>query len=151
MLSVTVDGKTMTMGSDATWSMTAGPVLSNDEYNGEMYDARLETPGWASAGYKPGSEGTWAAVALSAGVKGFHLLNASLDSMAFAPIDVSACPAIMHNIHAAIMHCHAHFSHDSTTQLYIQDICPHDKKPHCTASLYSIIVQHHCTASPQHC
>jgi hypothetical protein len=104
MLSVTVDGKTMAMGSDATWTMTAGPVLSNDEYNGEMYDARLETPGWASAGYKPGSEGTWTAVALSAGVKGFHLLDATLDSMAFAPINVSVSPAIMHGIHAASMH-----------------------------------------------
>jgi alpha-L-rhamnosidase len=45
VLSVTVDGKTTTLGSDSSWTMAAGPVLADDEYNGENYDARLETPG----------------------------------------------------------------------------------------------------------
>ena len=87
IISVTVDGKTTTIGSDATWTMTAGPVIANDEYNGEVYDARLETPGWTSSGFKPGSE-TWAPVVLSSTVPSFHLGNTLLDSMSFPAIDV---------------------------------------------------------------
>ena len=29
----------------------SGPVNGDDEYNGETYDARLETPGWNAPGF----------------------------------------------------------------------------------------------------
>lgn len=38
--------------SDDTWKVTAnGPIISNNEFDGEEYDARLEMSGWASNGY----------------------------------------------------------------------------------------------------
>lgn len=38
--------------SDATWKGKDGPIVSDDIYDGETYDARLETPGWDRPGYK---------------------------------------------------------------------------------------------------
>ncbi len=45
------DGRTAIIGSDAQWRATTGPIRLADLYNGEVYDARLELPGWAAAGY----------------------------------------------------------------------------------------------------
>ena len=48
------DGTRQIISSDETWSLTdAGPIRSNNEYDGEEYDARMEMPGWASPGYNP--------------------------------------------------------------------------------------------------
>ena len=35
------------------WQTTEGPIISDDIYNGEHYDARLEQNGWAEPGFKP--------------------------------------------------------------------------------------------------
>ena len=43
------------------WSTSFGPVIYNDIYNGETYDARLETPGWTLPGYKPADPHAWEA------------------------------------------------------------------------------------------
>ncbi len=46
------DGSTQRLVSDESWRVTAdGPVRSNNEYDGEIYDSRLETAGWTSAGF----------------------------------------------------------------------------------------------------
>jgi alpha-L-rhamnosidase len=46
------DGRTATVASDASWRVTAdGPIRSNNEFDGEEYDARMEQPGWASPGF----------------------------------------------------------------------------------------------------
>lgn len=46
------DGSTQTINSDEIWrSSTDGPVLYNDFYNGEDYDATLEQEGWSTSGY----------------------------------------------------------------------------------------------------
>ncbi|WP_158827511.1 alpha-L-rhamnosidase [Mucilaginibacter lacusdianchii] len=38
--------------SDASWKMTAdGPIRTNNEYDGEEYDATKELPGWNQTGY----------------------------------------------------------------------------------------------------
>ena len=159
-LSITVDGKDMVVGTDGTWVFTGGPVLANSEYNGETYNASMETPGWTTASFTPAApwsavslaSGTWKAPSMRSvvgsaawliclkqmlaihahafylnviflscfygfhhthsaltaprhittppppsmrnvppqplGTKGFHLDNATLDSMSFAPIDV---------------------------------------------------------------
>lgn len=47
------DGTSRTVLSDDTWVSSTGPILMSDIYNGEIYDARLEKEGWASAGYAP--------------------------------------------------------------------------------------------------
>lgn len=47
------DGSSALVTSDDAWKLTtAGPVRANNEYDGEDYDARLEMPGWATAGFK---------------------------------------------------------------------------------------------------
>jgi alpha-L-rhamnosidase len=46
------DGSTARIVSDAQWRLTAdGPIRSNNEYDGEMYDARMEMDGWAEVGF----------------------------------------------------------------------------------------------------
>nr|WP_320058333.1 family 78 glycoside hydrolase catalytic domain [uncultured Bacteroides sp.] len=46
------DGSKETIASDASWKLTAdGPIRSNNEYDGEEYDARKELKGWATIGY----------------------------------------------------------------------------------------------------
>jgi alpha-L-rhamnosidase len=53
-LVVSVEGSQMpvVIGTDGEWHWTAGPILSNDNYNGETYDARLELAGWDKPGYE---------------------------------------------------------------------------------------------------
>ena len=46
------DGKKQFVtSSSSAWLSAAGPVVSNDIYLGESYDARLEHPGWDEAGF----------------------------------------------------------------------------------------------------
>lgn len=45
------DGHEQTVGTDQTWKSASGPILMSEIYDGETYDARLEKPGWATAGY----------------------------------------------------------------------------------------------------
>lgn len=46
------DGSQQTIYSDNTWKGTTdGPIISNNEYDGEVYDARKELNGWATVGY----------------------------------------------------------------------------------------------------
>lgn len=44
------DGSVETIGSDADWTCSEGPIRASDLYNGEAYDARLENPAWATVG-----------------------------------------------------------------------------------------------------
>ena len=47
------DGTTQRLQTDDKgWKVTAnGPIRSNNEYDGEEYDARMEMAGWAEVGY----------------------------------------------------------------------------------------------------
>ncbi|MBP1675840.1 MAG: nanB [Bacteroidetes bacterium] len=46
------DGTTETVSTRDNWKLNAdGPIRSNNEYNGEDYDARKELTGWTIAGY----------------------------------------------------------------------------------------------------
>jgi len=46
------DGTTQRLVTDDTWHVSAqGPIRSNNEYNGEEYDARMELDGWLRADY----------------------------------------------------------------------------------------------------
>src|SRR5690606_32093989 len=45
------DGSKQTIHTDDTWKgTTEGPIISNNEYDGEIYDARKELQGWATVG-----------------------------------------------------------------------------------------------------
>lgn len=46
------DGTTQIIVSDETWKIFVnGPIISNNEWDGEEYDARKEIPGWNFPGY----------------------------------------------------------------------------------------------------
>lgn len=46
------DGSKETIASDTSWRLTTeGPIRSNNEYDGEEYDARKELQGWTVVGY----------------------------------------------------------------------------------------------------
>ncbi len=46
------DGSTQEISSDRLWKITCeGPVRSNNEFDGEVYDARREFPLWTKAGF----------------------------------------------------------------------------------------------------
>ena len=45
------DGTSEMIVTDKTWKTSYGAILEADIYNGEKYDARLETEGWASSGF----------------------------------------------------------------------------------------------------
>ncbi len=45
------DDSTMRIVTDETWKVVQGPIVSDDVYNGETYDARLEKPGWDAPNY----------------------------------------------------------------------------------------------------
>lgn len=46
------DGSTDVIASDESWKVTSkGPIIANNEFDGEEYDARLELPGWDTPDY----------------------------------------------------------------------------------------------------
>ena len=45
------DGSREVIGTDASWKASTGPILMSEIYEGETYDARLENPAWARAGF----------------------------------------------------------------------------------------------------
>jgi len=46
------DGRTQTVTSDNSWKVTAdGPIIANNEFDGEEYDATKEMPGWNVTGF----------------------------------------------------------------------------------------------------
>ncbi len=50
------DGSRQRINSDEKWKLTAqGPIRSNNEYDGEIYDARMELGEWTSPGYDDSS------------------------------------------------------------------------------------------------
>ncbi|MBL4575509.1 MAG: glycoside hydrolase family 78 protein [Opitutaceae bacterium] len=57
------DGNQELITSDEQWAFAFGPILESDFLKGESYDARLEFPGWDSAGF---SEIDWRPVKLFA-------------------------------------------------------------------------------------
>ena len=57
------DGTKDQIVSDDAWKVTAGPILQNNIYLGEKYDARKEIPGWNKTGLNTGN---WRSVKTSA-------------------------------------------------------------------------------------
>jgi len=71
------DGSRLVVGTDASWQVRGGPILRNNVYLGEVYDARREVPGWD----QPGSD--------DAGWK-----NAVLCTEALGPLQAQPQPPI---------------------------------------------------------
>ncbi len=52
------DGSTREISSDTAWKITCdGPIRSNNEFDGEIYDARREFPLWTKTGFDDSSWG----------------------------------------------------------------------------------------------
>ena len=45
------DGRAISVSSDGSWKTMRGPVREDSVYNGEIYDALYETPGWDTPGF----------------------------------------------------------------------------------------------------
>ncbi|MBI2425129.1 MAG: family 78 glycoside hydrolase catalytic domain [Candidatus Hydrogenedentes bacterium] len=74
------DGAKARVVSDESWKLsTGGPVRINNEYDGEVYDARKEMAGWAGAGY---DDSAWQAAQAVDGPSG------ALAAQTIAPIRV---------------------------------------------------------------
>jgi len=65
--------------SDPSWKAAHGPIVSDSVYNGETYDARLETEGWDSPGF---DDSGWGPAETVNGAKG------SLSAQMMPPIRV---------------------------------------------------------------
>lgn len=61
------DGTSKKIVSDKTWKTSSGPIIFNNIYYGETYDARLEKKGWNSTGY---DDNKWEAVKIMKKPKG---------------------------------------------------------------------------------
>ncbi len=60
-------GEKVEVATDGLWKSTDGPVIKDCIYNGETYDARLETPGWDQPDF---DQKEWADADFVAGPKG---------------------------------------------------------------------------------
>ena len=45
------DGSRVTIAGDQSWKSADSPIVYNTIYSGEIYDARLEQPGWDQPGF----------------------------------------------------------------------------------------------------
>lgn len=53
------DGRTQRVVTDDTWRTAQGPIIANDLFMGEVYDARHEQPGWDGPEF---DDGAWSPV-----------------------------------------------------------------------------------------
>jgi len=61
------DGETTIIKTYKTWKASGGPIVRNDIYGGETYDARLEKPGWLASGY---DDSGWNGAEITEGPRG---------------------------------------------------------------------------------
>ncbi len=73
-----MDGKPFQIASDSNWQAFKSPIVMDDIYNGETYDARLEMPGWDTIEFQ--ERGTPATVV--------DMPNVALSSQMMPPIKV---------------------------------------------------------------
>jgi len=69
-------GKQLSVTTDNSWKTAPGPVVESSVYAGEVYDARMETPGWDQPGF---AETGWTAAQMvdgSAGARSSEMMPA---------------------------------------------------------------------------
>jgi len=75
-----LNGETEEIGTDTTWKFTEGPLLKNNVFLGEVYDARKEIKGWNLTGFDASS---WSNAVTSNGPKG------KLQKTFFPPVQIT--------------------------------------------------------------
>ncbi len=70
------DGTAMSVVSDTTWKAADGPIIEDSIYNGETYDARLETSGWDRPGFDDKAWGPAESVKAPGGVLSSQMMPA---------------------------------------------------------------------------
>ncbi|HEV2494089.1 MAG TPA: family 78 glycoside hydrolase catalytic domain [Terriglobia bacterium] len=60
-------GRQVGLSSDGTWKVADGPIVSDSVYDGEVYDARRESPGWNQPGF---DDSGWRAASVVPGTSG---------------------------------------------------------------------------------
>ena len=68
------DGSAESIVTDDTWRTAASPILHSEIYAGEVYDARLESPGWDKPGHR---DANWASAVVSDPLPGLLVGTAS--------------------------------------------------------------------------
>jgi alpha-L-rhamnosidase len=110
------DGRVETVVSDGRWKTATGPILRDGIYTGEIYDARLEMPGWSETVFDdsawkpvlalPGPRGrlvaracppvaiveSWAPVEITAPKPGVYLVNLGRNSSGHVELRVTGAP-----------------------------------------------------------
>lgn len=85
------DGSRETVATDELWKASASPIVRSDIYAGEVYDARLEQPEWASAhfddsGWKPAEVSDAPAVVISSQLTAPAQMIATLEPKSLTPL-----------------------------------------------------------------
>jgi len=83
------NGTTQVIPSDSSWQAGFGPIRQDDNQAGEVYDARLELPGWDSPGF---TNVSWASATTGAEISPViqsHPAEAIRTNQSFAPISIS--------------------------------------------------------------
>ena len=91
---------TFELGTDGSWTQHPGPYLANDEFQGVIYDANRETPGWTSPGYlasQPAVEANWTPVLLGAASATVPGVNFKLAQTKLLAAEAPAV-AVMHRL-----------------------------------------------------
>ncbi|GAA3959391.1 glycoside hydrolase family 78 protein [Mucilaginibacter dorajii] len=90
---VYTNGQREIINSDKTWKVAYGPIRSSSFFDGEVYDARKQKPGWATGTYK---DATWDTVKTDTTIKA-NLIATSGPTVKkhekFSPLKVLTTPA----------------------------------------------------------
>ena len=60
------NGQSEILTTDSDWKASYGPILESDMQAGEVYDARLEMPGWNQAGF---DQSSWSPIVTGSSIK----------------------------------------------------------------------------------
>ena len=60
------DGTSDSIATDPSWKASYGPIIESDMQAGEVYDARLEMPGWNTAGF---DQSSWSPIVTGSSIK----------------------------------------------------------------------------------
>ena len=83
------NGTTQVIASDSSWLAGFGPIRQGDNQAGEVYDARLELPGWDSPGF---SNASWTSATTGAEISPIiqsHPAEPIRTNLSFAPISIT--------------------------------------------------------------
>ena len=83
------DGTNEIIRTDATWRAAPGPVTANCVYDGEVYDARLEQPGWDAPGFDDAAWQPANVVEAPGGFMQYHAIEPIRITESFGPAAVN--------------------------------------------------------------